>query len=252
MGFKKRFVKKHGVKPTHMRGAKKNRRFNKELITYLAPSQMPFPPRYRTKFVTEFMGSNAAGNYAANARYFISLNSCYLPMNSGGWPNTLPAIATLAPTGYSSILNANLYQSARVYGSKVEIEFLPQALTDTLLVTLTPSQTSSNPASAAVAQQQPYTKKMFFSSSKTNGKNNKLVNYITQHKFLGVSKRAIEDDLSGNYIQAYDAEPVNRLFWVINVITPDVTVTVAPVEFRVKVTYYVECFGATTATLLET
>jgi len=222
------------------------------VVQYKAPRSMPFAPRYRTKMHCDIYGSLAAAT-AASGHYYVKLNNALLPYTGGGWPSAVPAIATLNPTGYSSIVNINLYSQYRVIASSITIEFLPSALADTIEVTVTPSAANTIPATTAVAMQQPYTKSMFMSSSKQNSRNgSSITNYIDVARFLGVRKQALQDDLSGEYIGAYNAPSTIQFYWVVNWATPNNANNTTPLDYRVKMTYYIECFGAIFAEMLET
>lgn len=236
-----------------VRKTQKNKKINssKELITYMAPRQMPFPPRYRCKFTTAIYGDITGA--VASGQYAVNLNSIYQPFAGGSWAAALPAIGTLQPSGFSSMLNANFYRAFRVYGSKIVLEMLPQALTDTVEAVLTPSINGVAPANTATAMSQPYSKSCFFSSSKeNNGKKGVLSNYITMHRLFGVSKRAIEDDLSGNYIGAYNADPAVLTQWFLTWATPDAVNISSHVQYRVIITHYCELFETAPGNFLIT
>jgi len=241
-------------KPFPKKTFKKKRRVAKvratsELVTYMAPRQMPFPPRYRTKFNIDIYGSIAAGS--ATGQYFASLNSCLTPLAGGAWPGPSLAIAGAECTGLTQLLNANFYKKFRVYGSKISIEFLPQALADTVEVIVLPSDTSSLTVAPLLGQ--PYAKNMMMSSSKMNSKSGSFIsNYMTVHKFLGVSKRAIEDDLSGQFAGSYTADPSTQFYWVVSWVTPDAVNLVTPLEYRLKLTYYTELYSPTGAIFATT
>lgn len=223
---------------------------NKELVTYMVPHQMPFPPRFRTKMTCAIYGSIAAG--VNTATFTSKLNSCLLPFAGGTWTGASPAIATLNPAGFSAICNQNYYTSFRVYSSKILVEFLPQALADTIQIVIVPS-ISTGGSVFAVSLEQPYAKSMFMSSSKQNSaRGSALTNYITVHKFMGVSKRAIEDDLSNKFNGFFNAQPGTLLEWVVEFVTPDAVVTVTPLEYRAVMTYYVEFYNAVNSTFVET
>lgn len=248
---RKKFYKKS--KKTYRKNKKKGTgkySANSNMVVYMAPRQLPFAPRYRCKMTACIYGSQPAG--VSSGHYYAKLNGAHLPLN-GTWPTaTVPPVASLNPTGYSAIINSTLYQNVRVYASKFEIEFLPQALTDTVEVTVTPSQTSANPATTQVAMAQENTKSMFMSSSKTNSKSGSAItNAIAVHKFIGVSNRAIEDDLSGNYDHTFNGDPFALLFWVVNWACPDGVITATPLEFRAKITIYLEAWNMTSATVTE-
>lgn len=221
------------------------------LVTYMSKGQSPFPRRYRTIFHSSIYGFVAAGS--TSGHFTVNMNSAYLPWAGGAWPNALPAIATLQPAGYSSVVNGTLYQNVRVYGSKLSVEFLPQALTDTVQVTLTPAVSAAVPTSVATAMAQPYTKQLLMSSSKMNSRNGSFIsNYMSQSKLLGVNKKAIEFDLSGNYTHTYNGDPANLFYWVVNLTTPDAVALATNLEYRVKLNIYCELYNDSAAILPQT
>jgi len=175
----------------------------------------------------------------------------YAPFGGGTWSNALPSIATLQPAGFASFMNVNFYRRFRVYGSKITIEFLPQALTDTVQVVITPAISGVAPVNTANAMSQPFSKSSMFSSSKQNIKNGNLSNYMTIHKLLGVSKSAVENDLSGQLNGLYNADPALLYNWYVTFATPDNAVTAQPLEYRCTVTWYVEMFQPAYANFLE-
>lgn len=253
----KRFKAKKSRK-THV---KRKRMFKKKYnasnkrLTYFAPGQMPFAPRYRTKLTLAFYGNIATGfiNNSAGL-YILKLNAAFVPANSGNWPNPAPAIATLQPGGYSSLANTNLYRTVRVYASKVELEVIPETSTDPVEVCITPSTAAGAPASTGAAMEQLYTQQKVFNAGKAVGKqgDDRLKTYMTQHKFLGCTARAIEDDLSGTFAHAYNGNPGVPMYWIVNIATISGAATTAPISYTVKVTYWVELYNSTGAIALET
>lgn len=221
---------------------------NRNVVSYMVPRQMPFPPRFRTTFTAGFYGFIGSAANLATGQYFAKLNSAFLPFTGGGWLNPSAALTGIIPAGYSSLCVTQLYTKIRVYASTIEIEFLPQALTDTVLCTVTPSAVTTLPANTNDAIDQPYTKQLLMSSSKMNSRNGSMIrNTISQHKFLGCTKRAIEDDLSGNYMHTYNGNPTVPFYWVVNWQTPDNVNIAVNLEYKVKMTYYVELFSDTNA-----
>lgn len=244
--FKKRTFKKSSYTKNHAKA-------NDELVIYMAPRQLPFPPRYRCKMVTAVYGYITTGAGSQSARYFLTFNSVFAPLSGGGFPNITPP-DTVEPTGFTQICNANFYRNFRVYGSKIMLELMPGNLLDTVECTITPSNTSSVPATVGTANGELYTRSGFFSSSKNNANSkggSEIVNYMTVHKFFGVTKRAIEDDLSGNFIGTYNADPVTKLYWVVNYATPNGAGLTNQIDLRLRLTQYVEFFNNTSANMQE-
>ena len=213
----------------------------------------PFPSRFVTKMHTSIYGNIPAG--VSSGQYFIQINACRLPFDSGGWLNARPNIVTLQPTGYSSICNANLYQYYRVNSASVKCEFIPQSLTDTVIGTLTPSGVVNALVGTAQAMTMPWTKKGNFASNKanTNGKyGNAIVNTIKMHDFFGVNKMIYDNELGANYTAQYNAKPAKTAFMVLNWATPDAVATVTALEYRIDLTQYVTFFENISGNLFQT
>lgn len=243
-------VRKTRTKKTGKKIVRSNFSATPTTVTFMSNQNNPFPRRYRCKMVSSLYGFIATG--VADGSYYVQLNSTYLPWALGGWPNSSSSLSSATPVGYDSLINSYLYNSVRVYGSRINVEFLPQALTDTVICTVTPSNSTAVPANVDEAMGQPYNKQLMMSSSKMNSpKGSSISNYISQSKFLGVSPRALEDDLSGNYIHNYNSDPLKPFYWIVNWTTPDAAVIATPLEYRVKVTWYIECFNETGANLLD-
>lgn len=251
--------------------AKKNVKASKELVTYMAPQQLPLPPKYRTKFTAKFFGSVPAAAGSASRTWLVNFNDPSLPFaytgtgTFGASTNLFdaPSIAnnTLNPTGFTTLWNTNMYQAARVYSSSIALEMIPSALADTVEAYIMPI--SAIPAAGFVvgtsnymALSQPLTKSQIFSSSKTNNIKNKgqLVNYCSQHKLLGVSKRAIEDDLSGNYeidLANNTPNPLVPTYWQLGYDTLNKADLATFLDYRISVTYYVELYSLNVGQLLQ-
>lgn len=243
--YRKRTTKKNSTMST-----RNNFKANALAVTYMTNGQNPFPRRYRTKLHSNMFGFIASGS--ASGRYFVQLNSTFQPWNGSGWPNPSITLASAQPAGYSLLLNGQLYNQCRVFGCKITVEFLPQALTDTVQCTVTPSLGSGVPTSVALALSQPYTKSLLMSSSKMNSKNGSAIShYMSVAKLIGVKPQALEYDLSGQYIHAYNADPATPLYFVVNWVTPDAVNLATNLEYRVKCTWYVECWNSS-APLLPT
>lgn len=239
----KKFTRKFAKKGAHLN---KKMTASKDLIVYMSPQQMPFPPRYRTKLQCDLQGYVTSATAASGNFYFL-MNSIYLPAASGGFPNSSPAIASLLPTGYSSLLNAHLYQRFRVFASKITVQVVPSAQADTVNFTITPSNAAGTPSVTYTAMAQPYTTSRLCQSNQKSF----VKNFITQHKLEGVPKKAIEDDLSGNYEGSYATQVNQPRYWNCNWSTVDAVNTTTPLLFVVRLEYFVEMWSDTTGTLLE-
>jgi len=241
----KRFRKPKTAKRQPRRTKQRRGRKDKEIVIYKSPSSVPFPPRFRTTFTIALTGSITAADAVSSGFYFVSLNGPYLPLAGGQWPHPLGAtLAANQPTGFAQLCNATTYTYGRCYGSSIEVEFLPQALTDTIECCVTPSFSNGTPTNTAQAMQAPYTKNMFMSSSKMNGRNGSAIKHrMSVHKLLGVTQSAVRNDLSGQLNFASTGDPTRQLFWVVNWAASDANNIVAACEYRLRVRYDCELFN---------
>lgn len=256
MVFKKRIRKQ--VKRRPMRKMHKGKRTgglsSKELVIYKNPAIEPFPSRYRCKFESSIYGSIGGTTGPAANQFVVRLNDLNLPYNAaaGGlysaWPNALPDVTTLNPTGFLSLCNANLYNSFRVYSSTIHVEFLPESLLDTVQVSVIPVATNVQlglPLSTIMNQ--PYAKSGLMSASKDDFNSKKggseLRNSMTQHKLLGVSHQAITDDLSTNFTGAFGGTaPLKPMYWLVAYATPDGSVLTTHLKYRVRTVWHCELY----------
>jgi len=207
-----------------------------------------FPQRFRTIMQMTFDGYIPVGS--GGTTYYIRGNSLYLPAFGGGFPNALPAIATLSPTGYGNLVNATFFQHWRVMGSRITVQFLPEAAVDTTILTVTPSFLANQPASVALAMGQQFTRDREIAESQPMG-SQIVVNKMTTHRLLGVRKQAILDDLSGQFYGGVAAYAGNQWYWVINYTNANRSVTINKLPYRVRIEYDCELFGDSTADNLE-
>lgn len=247
---KKQFnKKKYNNKQIVKNNMSDNFRCSPNKVTFMSNSMLPLPPRYRCKLHSAIIAYEAAG--VASGHYSIRLNGAYLPWDTAGTdlPNANPAVATTNFAGYTQLCNLNTYARCRVFGSKITVEMMPQSILDGVILTITPSDSVSAPATSAIAQAQPFTKTCTVYSGK--GKTS-LTNYCSQSKLLGVSSRAIQDDLSGNFAHLYNTAPAVPLYWNINWAVPDTVVSAQPMEMRVRLTHYVEFYSLQNDTIVQT
>ena len=223
-------------------------------LVYLDRTRInPFPSRFITKMHTSIYGSIPSGQ--TNGQFFIQMNACFKPFDSGGWLNARPTIATLNPTGYSSICNANMYQYYRVNSASVKCEVIPQSVSDSVIVTLTPSGVVNALVGTAQAMTMPWTKKGNFSANKNNTNTkygNAIVNTIKMHDFFGVNKMIYDNELGANYTATYNFKPAKTAFMVMNWATPDNAVTTVALEYRIDLTQYVTFFENISGNLFQT
>lgn len=257
MPLKKNFRKRQ-FNHRPMRRMRKHHRKQKELVIYRNPKSIPFPSRYRCRLETNIYGYIPAATApgSAGVTYTALLNQAYQPYNSTSIPpNSNPVANTVNPTGYSSFANANLYTNVRVLSSRIKVEFLPESLLDTIQVVLVPTVGAPG-RNVSDWINQPFAVQGLMSSSKDDHNSRRggseLISSMTQHKLLGVSPRAIMDDLSGNYIHVYNSSTPVPMFWQIGWTTPDGSATVANIKYRFILEHYVEMFDPFVGATLDT
>lgn len=215
----------------------------------------PFPARYKTKFDIEFTGFIATGT-ASQILYNCNLNGVRLPVFGGLFANPSVVLATTNCTGYSVLANATMYQKVRTFASRCEIELFPEAVNDTLIVTITPTNTVGVPSTCAAALTQPYTKSLVFSPNRAtgSGQGGKMLvsNSIDVAKFLGVTKRAVADDFSGNLQAGFGGNPASLYHWQVNIATMDGGATEGDITYRFKASYWVEMYSDVAAQMIST
>ena len=235
------------------------------MIMYKGPRQMPYPPRYRSIFTCALQFDIKAATIASDHWYF-PLNSCVLPFNkqagggsgigSASYENISPAFATLQPAGFSllcnSIANNGLYTNYRVLASKITISSIPQAVSDTLLFTITPVnsiQGTGNPATTGPAIELPMTK----SNMEGQGQANTKISYYTKPYIVeGYKRQAIELDVSGAYVATSAAYPTALNYWIVNWSTVDAANLANKTPVIIKLKYYVELTEPNYSQLKET
>lgn len=213
----------------------------------------PLPVRYRTKLVASNYGVQNAGAGSGDNLFTILMNSPRLPFSvavlTPGWTWLGPTVGTQFATGFSQLCNVNTYNRWRVYASAIEIDVMNQSVTDPCICSVTPSNTQNQPATLNTSLGAPYSKTLDFESGRSSNGNKTLKQYMSVHKFIGVSNRAIADDLSGQYYGSYNSQPVQLLYWIVNCETAANTALNAPLCIRFKLTYYIEFWDLVTASL---
>lgn len=206
-------------------------------------ARTPLPPEFQTQFIASAFMYSSTGVGTGDYIFNFKMNSIYLPFQnaapSGVTYNTIN-VATYLPAGYNTLLNANAYLKYLVRGVKIEFDCLPQSVTDPVSCAITCSRTGSVPASLGAALSKPWTKHLAFSSSKQYKMGDyPLKMYVPIHKFLGIPKFMYENDPSGQWLGQYNTDATNTLELVTLVETGDNSVLSNPLEFRVRITYYV-------------
>lgn len=229
---------------------------NQDVVNYMVPRQMPWPPAYRTKLTMNWMARISVGDLPATGGpyVYIGLNYIYLPINNSTWAGNLPFTVTssiddaiLQPTALAQFAptSGQLYRNWRVYSSKLSITGAPTNPLDYFELTITPSRLLGVPANVGVAMAQPYTRTL---TSFTGKGPSTVSNYITVHKLMGVSPQAIQDDLSAQLTGSYTGTlPGTPFYWIVNIQTLDGTQNDGIIDFMFKMTYWVEFLNPSSA-----
>jgi hypothetical protein len=206
----------------------------------------PFPPRYRAIIRSEIFGYTASGAGTGDYSWFVFLNTPYLPWNTGDLSGLTPngiSYSTLHSLGYTQLCNAATYISYRVIRSSIEVDVMPQSVTDSVTVTIGPTDSTSG-VTVANSLGDRRVKSYTFGSGRTPPRGG-LKNSITQAALLGVRESAIRDDLSFKYCGNYNGNPANPFYWSVQVETGDNAVLSAALEVRMRLTFEVEFFNLT-------
>jgi len=161
-------------------------RANMDIIQWQNPRvRDPLPQRFRTVFTFAFEGHIAPGTGAQ--RYYIRGNGMTTPANGGGWTNASPNITTTNPTGLTRLFNFESYQLYKVYGSRINVQFSPQAQVDSVNLAVTPSFANTQPASYQQAMGQQFTRDKLITEG-TPISSQRVVNKVTTHRLYGVRR----------------------------------------------------------------
>jgi hypothetical protein len=145
------------------------------------------------------------------------------------------------PLGHTEL--ASLYNKYRVLGSSCKIILTPTGTGQgsILKYCLSPRTESGVPTSWSVQVEQPYTKRLGFTSLITGGGNvsrKALSMYMPTAKILGITKVKASDD---DYSAAFAANPDKQWYWQITVSSSDES-TAIECRADILMTYYVVCY----------
>ncbi len=216
------------------------------MVHYANPRRIdPFPQRYRTVLTTAFRGEFGTG--AAAFHQMCRLNSPFQPFDGLDWPGANPATSGLNATGFTRLCNVYAYRLFRVLSSRIVVEISTVADVDTVLVTITPTSSSSNPPTAQAALSQEFTTYKQITRGQPQS-SCRVVNKMSQNLLLGVRQAAIEDDLSGSFTGSYMGYPGNVLYWVVNIVNLNSEAFNTGVGYTVRLEHDVEFWGDTQGT----
>lgn len=219
------------------------------------PTHSPLPMEYFTKFTASAFYYTGTGAGTGDYQWSFKMNSIYQVFSSATTGVTYNTInpATQNVTAYSSMVNANMYRNWQVYGCKLELDVTPQAINDSVIFTITPSRSTTVPASAAAALLQPNTKQMGFDTGGRIRPNSDfpLKMYMPVHKYVGLDKKIFMNQLDSGgastpYVGSITNNPTTVLYFNCWCETGDNQILNFPLEVRVRVTYYVRLFNLAT------
>jgi hypothetical protein len=215
---------------------------------------LPMPMVFFTRFTASGYFFTSSGAGTGDYLWNFKMNSIFHPfanVTTGvTWGNLSPS--TYNPAGFTALLGANIYTQFIVQDALFEMDITPQSVLDSVKVAVTASTTASVPATVGAALDQPFTKSMTFASGRTY----RLADYplkmrIKTSEILGEIPLFYDNDISGNFVGGPTSDPPASLPIVVNVETGDNAVLTNPLEFSVRVTYWVKLFGLNTGALSE-
>lgn len=185
----------------------------------------------------------------------VKLNAPYLPFRPGG-SSAFPSFtflgpateATLQPTGYSTLVSANLYQNYKVRKSSISLKWNGSNSGNNVTVTVVPALNIASFSSIYNARTAPFAKQGSFSVSKPNtncGADGWFHHSIEPLRLYGASRAEAKADLfidSG----AYNLDPSVTQWWFIWFQSNDLDVSSTTASLlQVRVRYEVELMTLT-------
>jgi len=270
MAFKKTFKRKgpSRTKAPFRRLHKKNTGRTgptRVMIPMARQLHQPLPDR----LFTWLTGNNSGYLSATSSPYTtfgIGLNTLQFPFNTtaNGGTNVMPHVIQTAdawnPTGFDNLLyNGNtstgLYKNYRVWGAKVSVTVLPEALADTCQVVMAP-QVSGNSLYAdsvigimTAAQGPDSINKVVQAGAPV--KQNSLKKYYRIYDLLGIPKKEYAANVRNTY--GYDGETPTQQAWLyIGARAFNQSNFTFAVGMEVTVEYFVEFFTRIDSALLQT
>lgn len=227
---------------------RKGNKINSKMVLYKAPQGAPFPAQWFTKIRCKMSGvldraAAAPAGFGGAQNYHIFINVCaQQPFADFGSVLTMNGTGvSYTGTGFSTLCNTNLYQAYQVLGTTLSAKVIPLNQSDNVVMTLTPSNTSVNPAFVTDAYTQKWNKKQYFINSSPT-KWCKI--YVNWANFLGLEKKVFSSQLLGtDYVGQYNANPPRGLGIVMNINTLDLAQpSVSNLPFEVDCVQYIRFF----------
>jgi len=213
----------------------------------------PFPQIFVTKFTASGSCYTASGAGTGDYQWALPMNYMYHPfsgMTTGvTWNNLTPS--TYNPIGYSALVNGNLFTRTLVFDTLLEIDVTQQSVVDSVTLACTASDVTSAPATLGAALIAPYTKQMTFSSGRTQHRGDFQFRYrMAAHRYLGYPTVIYDNDTSGNYSASYSGMAPSAQYLVLNLETGDNSTLSAPIEIRIRQTFWVKLYQLDTSAML--
>lgn len=217
-----------------------------DVVTYMSrlPNPCPLPNRFVTSFSCQNQGYYPAAT-GTGAYWQVALNSPVLPFSAASTvsgttlPNPYTAISTLQPIAWSSMFNNRVYNSYRVYASKIRVKVIPTSLTDPIAFGIYPAIPGSA-LNYAISDNMPHGKNWLITTEKGV---TVCENFVTLPVLNGISQQAMRDDVSTTYTGStgvpYPLRPFN---WYCNFYDLTQANIGSKLCFDVNVIYYVELF----------
>jgi len=212
---------------------------------------LPLPLEFFTRFTASGSCYTGFGAGTGDYNWSFPLNSFNTPFSAVTtgvtWNGIVPS--TFQCPGVTSLFSATMYDSFVVYDATLELDIVNQSVADSVVATLTPSLVGGQPASIGAALSRPLTKQMAFAAGRTYRANGDypFIQRMSISKLQGLKKGSILNDTSGNFVGTFSGgsfhNPPSNFPWVLNVETGDNSNLVSALEIRVRVTYFVKCFG---------
>lgn len=258
---RKKYVKKSTASKPRRAAPKKRytkRKGNKissKMILYKAPQGVPFPREWYGKIRCKISGyfdrsSAAPVGFGSAQNYHVFLNVCQQqPFADLGAVVTMNGTGTaFTGEGFSTLCNVNLYKGYQVLATSLTCKLIPLNSSDNLVMTITPTDNSVNPAFVSDAYTQSGNKKQYF----INGSPTKWCKiYTNWARFLGVDKKVFNNQLVGqDYAAPYNNNPPRGLGYAVNINTLDlVNPSVSNIPFEFDCVQYVRFFDFANASL---
>lgn len=165
------------------------------------------------------------------------------------WSGLTPA--SYNPIGYSTLLSSTAYTRALVYETMLELDFVPQSVSDSVTVCVTPSDQAFVPGTVAAAMAAPRTKVMSFTTGRVSHLGDYPFKYRFQpHKYVGIPSLIYDNNIS-QYSTFWNGAPGNILYLVINAETGDNATLSTALEIRVRQTFWVKLFTLDTSAMIS-